>query len=502
VAAGGVHLTASDELLVPPDPGALIASMRAFGYSLPTAIADLVDNSITAGARSIEIDFDWNGSDSSIAVTDDGHGMDESELLNAMRLGSISPSEKRASDDLGRFGLGLKSAAWSQALSLTVISCREGRPATRRWDLDHVVATKAWSLLTTGTPRAARLAAGIEGFGTVVLMERPDRLVGNADADDDEARERFFAMVRATVEHVGMVFHRFLTGRNAISISVNGSAIEPWDPFMDDHPATQRLPEESLPFGNGVVTVSPFVLPHVSKLTSGQHGSGAGVSGWNAHQGFYVYRARRLLVAGSWLGLPMRQEEHYKLARVRVDLPNDMDEAWQIDVRKATARIPGPLLAQLRRIAKRARQTASEAYRFRGKTVARQDGQNSLAFVWQRTRGRHGAHAFKVNREHPVLAALATDTATGTAIERALQLTEENLPVEAIVMDAREHPDAAPDRPFESNQTAVAEMLRATHAAMLAEGIDLPTALTALAAVEPFDAYPELIATFREELDR
>ncbi len=496
------NLNEDQDLLVPPDPGALIESMRAFGYSLPTAIADLVDNSISAGARSIAVDFNWDGAESSVAVTDDGRGMGQHELVNAMRLGSSSPAEIRAPNDLGRFGLGLKSAAWSQARSLTVVSRRDGEIGTRRWDLDHVISSGTWSLLTTGTPRADRLAAGLERPGTIILMERPDRLVGDASADDETARNRFLAMVELTASHVGMVFHRFLTGRGAVAITVNGTAVEAWDPFMEDHPATQHMPEENLPLGGGRVAVTPFVLPHVSKLTTGQHATGAGASGWNGQQGFYVYRATRLLVAGSWLGLPMQQEEHYKLARIRVDLPNDMDEAWQIDVRKATARIPGPLLAQFRRIAKRARQAASEAYRFRGKTVARQDRQNNLAFVWQRTRRRKGAHTFRINRDHPVLTSLSDDAPAGVAVERALRLVEENLPVEAIVMEAREHPDAPPDRPFESDQATVSEMLRATHTAMVDEGIDAPTALAALAAVEPFEAYPELIETFREALER
>jgi len=493
------------ELEVPPNPSALIESMRAFGYSLPTAIADLIDNSITAGARQIDVEFSWKGPESTVAVIDDGAGMDEETLNDAMRLGSRNPSDPRDPGDLGRFGLGLKSAGWSVARSLTVVSKAPGDvPRTRRWDLDHVAATGTWSLLAEGTDSAARLFArlGAARSGTVVLLERADRLVGDAPADDARARDRFLAAVSSTARHLGMVFHRFLSGRDAITLAVNDVQIEPWDPFLEDHPATQRLPEDTLTLAGQRIQVAPFVLPHVSKLGTESHGLAAGVRGWNAHQGYYVYRARRLLVAGDWLGLRrMQQEEHYKLARIRVDLDNASDQQWQIDVRKASARIPGPLVDQMRAIAETTRRQAASAYRFRGKTTARSSARGSLSFVWEQVTGRNGQRGFRVNRKHPALAALLDDPQTVTSVERAIRLVEENLPVEAIVMDTREHPDEARPRPFDSGSGEVADLLRETHAAMIAAGSSGEDALRALATVEPFDSHPEIVQVYREEIE-
>ena len=489
---------------VPPDPAALIESMRAFGYSMPAAVADLIDNSISAGARKVEVNFRWAGAASSVEITDDGVGMDAHGLLEAMRLGSRSPTEVRASNDLGRFGLGLKSAAWSQARSLTVLSTTGGSVQTRRWDLDHVTASGTWSLLTKGSDLSIELGRRLEaqGRGTVVLLERPDRLVGDVASDDEDAHTRFLALARMTAEHLGMVFHRFLTGRAALSLVVGREPVTAWDPFLEEHPATQRLPGEALSLAGRRVSVAPFVLPHVSKLTPDEHRRAAGLSGWNAQQGFYVYRGRRLLVPGGWLGLKrMQREEHFKLARIRVDLDNDMDEAWQIDVRKATARIPGPLEDPFRRFATRTRSAAAEAYRFRGKTVARSERQEALAFVWQRARRRQGAHDFRVNRRHPLLARLLEDTGSAAGVERALRLVEENLPVEAIVMESRENPERAVDRPFEADQTTVMEMLRSAHVAMTGEGLDPRVALEALSVVEPFESYPELVQTRLEEIE-
>lgn len=492
---------------VPPDPAALIESMRAFGYSLPTAVADLIDNSISAGAKEISIEFHWAGPQSTIAVIDDGSGMDADGLREAMRLGSRSPTEKRAPHDLGRFGLGLKSAAWSQARSLSVLTRQaEGPIEARRWDLDHVTETKRWSLLSTVTDAGEdyRHRLSRQPQGTIVLLEHADRLVGPEAPDDVAAHDRFLRATRTTHEHLAMVFHRFLVGRNAIRLSVNGAGVDPWDPFLESHPATQRLQAEIIPSASGRIEVVPFVLPHVSKLTSADHSGAAGLAGWNGQQGFYVYRGKRLLVAGGWLGLKnMQQEEHLKLARVRIDLDNSQDELWQIDVRKATARIPGPLQEQLKRIAQVTRKKAREAYAFRGKTVARAGRRSTeLNFVWETKTVRGGGRRFSVNRAHPVLLALADDTTPARgAIEATLRLVEENLPIEAIVLESREHPDFARPDPFSDSTREVNEMLRRAHAAMVEKGADPTSALGALASVEPFDSHPELVAVLYEELE-
>lgn len=218
---------------VPPDPAAMIESMRAFGYSLPAAVADLIDNSISAQASRITVDFHWDGPRSQLIVMDDGHGMSESELSSAMRLGSRSPREERAPNDLGRFGLGLKTAAFSQGRSLTVVSRRDDQTAVRRWDLDHVTRTRSWSLLLDSPAGSEENLALIEEYssGTLVMVGHLDQLV-SGDADDESAHARFLEHVRAVEDHIAMVFHRFLTGRGAITIEVNGNAVVPWDPYL------------------------------------------------------------------------------------------------------------------------------------------------------------------------------------------------------------------------------------------------------------------------------
>ena len=94
---------------VPPSASAMIESMRAYGYSTPMGIADLIDNSIFAGATRVWLNFHWSGADSFISIADNGHGMSEEQLVSAMKLGSQNPLEVRPKKDLGRFGLGFKA---------------------------------------------------------------------------------------------------------------------------------------------------------------------------------------------------------------------------------------------------------------------------------------------------------------------------------------------------------------------------------------------------------
>ena len=186
-----------------PRADALIESLRAFGYSPEAAIADLVDNSISAGAKQIAVDFVWAGADSTVRVTDDGDGMSERALIAAMRPGSMSPLEDRKATDLGRFGLGLKTASFSQARELTVVSATAGtrESSTRRWDLETVVASGEWRLLRIA-PTGVDVPKPPPVSGTVVIWSKLDRLVGDVDSDDAKAHRRFLTMTAHVQRHL------------------------------------------------------------------------------------------------------------------------------------------------------------------------------------------------------------------------------------------------------------------------------------------------------------
>jgi hypothetical protein len=487
--------------LAEPSAAPMSESLRAFGYELPSAIADLVDNSIFADARNVWIDFTWDGENSTICVTDDGKGMTEEELVNAMRPGSRNPLESRDPKDLGRYGLGLKTASFSQCRCLVVRSKTAGTiSATRCWDLDFVAYSNKWLLLREAGkgPEKHFTRLGKLSHGTTVLWEQMDRVVKAQDVDDGVHKRLFHGRIEAVERHLAMVFHRFLEGKRRLRIFVNDNEIEPWDPFLKSEKATQQIADERISVFQRQIGVIPYVLPHISKLTAEKHERAAGLRGWNLQQGFYVYRNERLLVPGDWLGLGFAKEEHFKLARIQLDIPNSMDQEWDIDVTKSKARPPDALRNELKYIASVTRKRASEVYRHRGKVLARKTSQE-FVFVWQQV-SRRGKFFYRVNREHPfVQQALKAE---GKLLEPLLRMVEETVPVPLLAITNSEHPDKH-SAPFEDASTReILALLRRVYEAMISAGTSRSTAIERLRVMEPFDHFPELIELFKEETQK
>ena len=426
--------------LAEPLAAPMIESLRAFGYDLPGAISDLIDNSIFAKAANIWVDFFWAGDRSTICVTDDGDGMTEASLVDAMRPGSRNPLESRDPKDLGRYGLGMKTASFSQCRRLTVRSKTASKQtATRCWDLDFVAFRKKWLLLREagkGTePNFTRLSS--LAHGTAVLWENMDRITRGQGADDAAHKRYFHSRIRAVEQHLAMIFHRFMEGKRKLNVFVNDNSVAPWDPFLKSEKATQQLADENIAHLKTRMNIVPYVLPHISKITAEKHTKAAGIRGWNLHQGFYVYRNERLLVAGDWLGLPFAKEEHFKLARIQLDIPNSLDQEWEIDVTKSKARPPDSLREDLKRIAEATRKRASEVYRHRGKVSARQSSLD-FVFVWQQKIGG-GKYRYRINREHPFIKNRLE--VGGEETEQLLRLIEETVPVPLLAITNSEHPD-------------------------------------------------------------
>jgi len=350
-----------------PEASSMIETFRAIGYSIQAAIADIIDNSISAGAKQIWIDFDWEGSNTWLAIKDNGCGMNSEELIQAMRPGSKNPNDERTSKDLGRFGLGLKTASFSQCRKLCVVSKKsDAKQVYWTWDLDFVNETGKWNLVQY-LPEKFHNVLEEHTSGTIVIWNELDRLVKHVNENDQAALAKFLQIMEQVKKHLAMVFHRF-TENNRIKIFFQQREIEAWNPFLIDDAATQKFPEE--PLHNNRVSLRGFVLPHKSKLTEEEFRKAEGPRGWNEQQGFYIYRNERLLLAGDWLGM-FRKEEHYKLARIMVDLPNSLDSEWQIDIKKSVARPPLALRDQLRAYATKVRAQAVEVYRHKGRVLQR-----------------------------------------------------------------------------------------------------------------------------------
>lgn len=478
--------------IVEPEASALIESLRAFGYTTQGAIADLIDNSISAGARSIWIWFEWAGTDSYVTVRDDGAGMDEDQLRTAMRAGSRNPLLERDPKDLGRFGLGLKTASFSQCRVLTVGSIPDGGNMTvRRWDLDRIAATGQWLLLRGAAEGSEALfdTLRVQAAGTLVVWQHMDRVVDASTASDDRAHRRYLALADLVESHLAMVFHRFL--ERGLSILINDHAVRAWDPFLTIHPATQPLPEEPLWIRDQRIAARGYVLPHHSRLTADELKAGGGPGGWAAQQGFYVYRGNRMLVAGSWLGLGFQKADQFRLARLSIDLPNSMDHDWDIDVRKSRARPPGALRDPLLRVGRLTRERALEVFRHRGKALSRSTSEDYV-FVW-RPEVLRGKIRYQVNRKHPLVEAVLAGGADRAAAAALLRLVEEGLPTSLIALDAAERPDQE-RAPFENTPAGEFKtVLMEVYRALRGQNLSPLQARTRLVNMELFREQPALI---------
>jgi len=426
-----------------PSAAMLIESMRDIGYSLETALADVIDNSITAGATRVEIRAD-SGEHPRIAVIDDGCGMSWEELMAAMRPGSRNPLDERTAADLGRFGLGLKTASFSQCRRLTVVTRRDGETHAAVWDLQHVADEDDW-LVQVPDPDDALAIPWVECLtetGTLVLWENLDRLV--EEHDDAPSSEHFIGRIDDARNHLELVFHRFLSGEPGLrktEIRLNNRLLEARDPFHSRHPATVIGPLETIKVGDHTVQVQTFTLPHHRKVTPEEWERLAGREGYLKNQGFYVYRERRLIIYGTWFGLA-RQAELTKLARVRIDMPNGLDAEWKIDVKKASAQPPFLVRNRLRRIIETIGATSKRVYTARG----RRRTTDSRLPMWIRVQDKNQI-SYQINREHPVVATYLSRLDNGLLSEfvRLLELSESTLPMDMFFADMGSAPDLIAD---------------------------------------------------------
>lgn len=424
----------------PPSAACLSASMRDLGYSLETAIADLVDNSISAGADMIDIICNVSGEHPLVAILDNGRGMAEGELLAAMRHGTGNPRQFRSPKDLGRFGLGLKTASFSQCRSLTVVSKRDGAIHGAEWDLDRIDAADDWllSILDGADIKVLPYVNRLVGHGTAVLWQKLDRLM------EDEAGDRRDEIVNEKLAvvgwHLSLVFHRFLSGEikgyPRISIAINGHQITAFDPFCRKNPATQVLPEEIVRIGEAEVRLQPYVLPHHSRLSASEYDYYQDRSDFISNQGGYVYRNGRLMAWGDWFRL-VPKGEATKLARVQIDFPNCLDEAWTIDIKKSRARPPHAVRERLRQIIARIVGRSVTVHRGRGQKLF----QENRAPFWERYVDHDGIR-FAINEEHPLIASLGKRLSSEEVelLRVLLDSIAASLPVEMIYSDYSTNP--------------------------------------------------------------
>jgi len=471
----------ASEQEIPPRASVLAESLRDIGYSLQTALADVIDNSLTAGARNIELLADTHSEVPAIGILDDGAGMTKPELLEAMRPGSRNPRDERNATDLGRFGLGLKTASFSQCRRLSLVTRRGDEMSCAVWDLDTVAARDRWIVECPLDPAEVRWSERLLTDGTLVVWEKLDRLVG---PDGEIDRQDLVRQLDEAAKHLEFVFHRFLSGRESregrVEMVLNGRALCHFDPFHSDHPATQHHPEERFMLDGREIRIQPVTLPHHDKVSEADWERHAGPEGYVRNQGFYLYRNRRLIVHGTWFRLA-RQMELTRLSRVRIDIPNSLDAEWKIDVRKAWAQPPPPVRERLRRIIDRIGVPSRRTYTKRG---ARLTDESRLP-VWTRSQDKNRI-SYGLNFDHPLFSAFEDrlDEETAEEFRRLVALVASTLPVETLYADVGAGSESMVKQVL--NREHFEEIVRSTWHLLRSAGLPSDEVEARMHSAEPF----------------
>jgi hypothetical protein len=470
----------------------LIESMRSLGYSFETAIADLIDNSISAEATRIDILLSPID-EPYLIILDNGYGMNSEELEEALRYGAKNPLEKRENTDLGRFGLGMKSASLSQCRKLVVASKKNGTISCFSWDLDYIIQKKEWMLLEYGEeeinllPQIDLLKA--LPSGTYLLLENFDRI----SSSTYDLHTTLNSYMTSTIDHLSLVFHRFLNDN--VDIYVNNNKIIPRDPFLSTNRATQPLPEQFITINDSKIRIKPYILPYINKLTSDDLQKVGGKEDLRTNQGFYIYRNKRLIFWGSWFRLT-RKEELSKLARVMVDIPNDLDEVWGVDIKKSTVHLPDVIKKNLYTCIEESIFKSKAVHEYRGR---KETPNKDINYIWERVELRDNCYEYKINRDLPQIQLFeeSLDTNQLKYFEKIITNLEKMFPSTSLYLDASkgkiiEEEINSSDEEIEEMYNEICDSL--TYSERM--GLNKDSVLESLLKSEPYCNYKELIDKF------
>ncbi len=335
-----------------PSAKRLINSLRSLGYEFPTAVAELVDNSIEADATKVSIQVEFDGPNSWVMIADNGRGMSGDKLKEAMRYGSNSEYDEKS---LGKFGLGLKTSSFSQS-KRWIVATRNQSPENEiiafKWDLDHVNKTDRWQILPIKEKNLEyKMIEALENTtGTVILWKQLEIVLGYDNPSTKHAQKKLVNLCRDLEEHLAMVFHRFLMGEvpgKELRLFLNNNEIQPWDPFARSEKATKVLDAIRIPVEHdgihGDIVIEPYILPPSKTFSSTQaHAKAAGPKKWNQQQGFYIYRNNRMIQSAGWCRI-RTIDEHTKLARFALNFTSKIDSAFKIDVSKMYVQLPSQI---------------------------------------------------------------------------------------------------------------------------------------------------------------
>lgn len=425
-----------------PQADMLMGSMRSMGYSFEAAIADVIDNSISAHCTVIQLFFpDDTRKEMAVGILDDGIGLSSEELFEAMRYGSTASEEIRNEDDFGRFGLGLKSASLSQCRILTVVSKKENAICAYTWNYNHILKKKKWIVFEHNLQEISKLPYVdhllAQPHGSLVIWRDFDILDKSSDGLVFDALNSLKISVE---DRVGLIFHRFLSAqpKERLTIRINNAEVKAQDPFLENHPKTTTKKEKSIEIldshGNErLIKVKAFILPFATDLRKEDKKLLGGIENLRARQGFYIYRNRRLIIWGTWFGMKQRAELT-KNARVRVDIPNSLDDIWNIDIKKQVAIIPKRILNKLKNIVTEALEISVTQQTHRGRVSKIKDNRD---YIWNRMQGRDNQYFYEINRDSRLFSYVRESMSESdfSLFQMFLNEVERNIPVQQLYID-------------------------------------------------------------------
>lgn len=381
-----------------PLPELMLAGLRSIGYEFDTAVADIIDNSISAEATRVDIFFDSTISEPYFAICDNGFGMSELELGFAMDFGTKKDRTFSNPKDLGRFGLGLKTASLSQCRKFYVVTKKSGIICASCWDFDHVIETKRWSLINLSDEEIRKLPhvdyLDDKNSGTIVIWENFDKI----RASSSDFSSAFISRANNSESYCSLVFHRFY---NSVSISFNGRRIKKMDPFLDGFDNVVALRRESISYNNSTIFVQAYRMPASSDLSTEEKDLIGGIDSLKSDQGLYIYRNNRLILWGKWLRLE-HKGLYTHLARVKVDIPASLDQEWSLDVKKSTAIIPDDIRKKMWAPINDGLDQSTRRIRYDGE----REVSSGVERIWIRKMLPDKQVTYTLNQDYPVIANL------------------------------------------------------------------------------------------------
>jgi hypothetical protein len=410
-----------------PDPLAILDSNRNLGYSIEEAVADLIDNAITAKATNIIFNLDWKNGIPIFRLQDNGDGMSEDKLINSFKLGSL---EKRNPKDLGRFGFGMKTASLSQARELIVITKQKNdKVYLRSLDLDFIAKNKSWNLKHCDALefKSEIEQLNTEGHGTFICWKNWDRA--------PESNENFISLITKISNYSAVCFHRYI--EMGINIYSHDELLKPINPIPKDSQKYSEVPLKN--HENSKQTA--YILKHPKFWEQEydllpQINSYKLFNGFQAQQGIFIYRCNRLLNPnGGWLGV-IKPINSSKLARVTIDYPNSADNLWSLDITKTNATIPYEFKKEIEKLIENTKlESVSKITRGISSISHKIKNLYDNSLIWQEREDKDvRCYRYKPDINHPIFQDLIESKKIDTkTMGFIFDLLSENLPVARII---------------------------------------------------------------------